>query len=316
MDRRTEIIDFKKVSNIELRKAAVARRKRKMMIKRIRKIGLVLGVVAGLGVTGSFISKKMEPREAITADSLDNNTNVDSSLDDEYLISAMDTSLDMNVVLVDDGIGSTKLENVKDGLESLGLDVDTRSIDNLNSNGTETFISLTSYKGEEAKVIGNYNAGNSQADLLALSMVSSLKEGNITGFDIQRGVHQYSDGITKMVPSDIEKKTDGSMIPTVTIAVPEDKDMDAISIAQGLARYNDYFEKGNSVYDANYLLRLNPGENVTDEVRFLNGMSNSDNGSTEVIYLASKLPKMFDPAAKVLIVTTIDNTNTSERTLK
>ena len=215
-------------------------RRRRLLARRIKMIGAIMGVIVGVECSnimrgGSSDGPIVEPKPVEEPYSLTTSTEDLSTL---------------NVVLVNDGISFEQMKQAEDSLKAVGLDVDVRFINELNKDGTECFVSLRSYHGDDYKVIGNYNKGNNHADLLAIGMKEAF------GGDIQKGVYALSGAEPTLIPSDIEVAVGDQIMPNVTIAVPEGADLEDYgegvikvdtglndsftdSFLEGLARYND-----------------------------------------------------------------------------
>ena len=295
-------MEKRNVVNFKARKRAIAIARRKAILKRVA----VAGVVFAASTLG--ISRLVN---AIKDNSKDNDS-VSSvvAAEESYVIDTSTEDLStLNVVLINDGISDEKMSQVENSLEASGLDVDVRNIGDFYKDNTECFVSITSYQGDNYKIVGNYNKGNNHADLLAIGM----KEA----FDgvLQKGVYDTSETQPTLVPSDIEKAVGNQIMPNVTIVVPEDKDLEdngndfnksfSDRILEGLARYNDSL-KYVDIYDGEFLLRPNPFDNPSDyqksvdrDVLRVNGLENSYDVQKDSILLNKWLPKSFDEDAIV-----------------
>ena len=219
----------------------------------------------------------------------------------------------VNVVLVNDGISDEQMKQAEDSLESTGLDVEVRDINELNKDGTECFVALTNYKGDDYKVIGNYNKGNNHADLLAIGMKDAF------GGAIQKGIYDKSVAEPTLIPSDIEVAVGDQIMPNVTIAVPEGADLEDYgydvvkvdtglnesftdSLLEGLARYNDSL-KYVDIHNSEFLLRPSDAadyqKSVDPVVLNLNGLDDSYKVQKDSILLNNGLPKSFDKSTTV-----------------
>lgn len=272
-------------------------RRKKLRTKRI----IVKGTVIGL--TASVVSLGIIGCNKILGRSSNGDGPIVEPVKTVYAINTSTEDLStLNVVLVNDGISVEQMRQVEDSLEETGLDVDVRDINELNKDGTECFVALTNYRGDDYKVIGNYNKGNNHADLLAIGMKEAF------GGNIQKGVYDKSTE-PSLIPSDIENAVDDQIMPNVTIAVPEDADLDDYSgsLLEGLARYNDSL-KYVDIHNSEFLLRPDSLNNVNDykkslddDILRLNGLSNSSDVSKDSILLNKGLPDSFDKDAKVNI---------------
>ena len=221
----------------------------------------------------------------------------------------------LNVVLVNDGISDEQMKKAEDSLKAVGLDVDVRFINELNKDGTECFVSLRSYHGDDYKVIGNYNKGNNHADLLAIGMKEAF------GGDIQKGVYALSGAEPTLIPSDIEVAVGDQIMPNVTIAVPEGADLEDYgegvikvdtglndsftdSFLEGLARYNDSL-KYVDIHNSQFLLRPSDDadyqQSVDSDVLRLNGLESSYELQKDSILLNKGLPDSLSKDANVNI---------------
>ncbi|HIT37637.1 MAG TPA: hypothetical protein IAB59_04070 [Candidatus Onthousia faecipullorum] len=295
-------MEKRNVVNFKARKRAIAIARRKAILKRVAVAGVVFAA-STIGIS-SIVN-------AIKDNSKDNDS-VSSvvAAEESYVIDTSTEDLStLNVVLINDGISDEKMSQVENSLEASGLDVDVRNISDFYKDNTECFVSITSYQGDNYKIVGNYNKGNNHADLLAIGM----KEA----FDgvLQKGVYDTSETQPTLVPSDIEKAVGNQIMPNVTIVVPEDKDLEdngndfnksfSDRILEGLARYNDSL-KYVDIYDGEFLLRPNPFDNPSDyqksvdrDVLRVNGLENSYDVQKDSILLNKWLPKSFDEDAIV-----------------
>lgn len=291
----------------EMIREARKRKKRNLYIKRMLVRGSVTALTAGvvgLGIVGckNFLDK-----------SDDKTVDVSTTVEDSYTI---DTSVEdlstLNVVLVNDGISSEQMEQAESTLAATGLDVEVRDINELNKDGTECFVALTNYEGDDYKVIGNYNKGNNHADLLAIGMKEAF------GGSIQKGVYDKSVAEPTLIPSDIEVAVGDQIMPNVTIAVPENKylydyNKDAyevggksftIDILTGLARYNDSL-KYVDIHNSEFLLRPSEDtdyqQSVDPSVLELNGIDSSYEIQKDSILLNKGLPKSFDKGIAIRV---------------
>lgn len=283
------------VNNLNIdRQAIILARKKKALVRKVKKTGalvlLATTIVAGMLSCGRKGTNEPGPSQDPIPP-----VSIEATIDD---LSSL------NVVLVDDGIDDSKINKAADELNEMGLDVEVRDIDNLNSAGIETFIALKEYGGDNTKVICNYNNGNNHADLLALAMSCE------TNGTLQRGVNEVGVDITRKVPSNIENNVD-RIIPTVTLAVPEDKDIDTSIIVDGLARYNHYFKEGN-IHDANFLTRGETSiyslkEKYGDNVLRLNGIDINNNLDQDQVLVIKKLSNCLDRDVEVTVHTSKSN---------
>ena len=283
----------------EMIREARKRKKRNLYIKRMLVRGSVTALTAGvvgLGIVGckNFLDK-----------SDDKTVDVSTTVEDSYTI---DTSVEdlstLNVVLVNDGISSEQMEQAESTLAATGLDVEVRDINELNKDGTECFVALTNYEGDDYKVIGNYNKGNNHADLLAIGMKEAF------GGNIQKGVYDKSVAEPTLIPSDIEVAVGDQIMPNVTIAVPEGADLEDYgegvikvdtglndsftdSLLEGLARYNDSLNYVD-IHNSKFLLRPSDDadyqQSVDPDVLRLNGLDTSYGVMQDSILLNKGLP--------------------------
>ena len=269
-------------------------RRRRLLARRIKMIGAIMGVIVGVECSnimrgGSSDGPIVEPKPVEEPYSLTTSTEDLSTL---------------NVVLVNDGISFEQMKQAEDSLKAVGLDVDVRFINELNKDGTECFVSLRSYHGDDYKVIGNYNKGNNHADLLAIGMKESF------GGNIQKGVYDKSVAEPTLIPSDIEVAVGDQIMPNVTIAVPEGADLEDYgegvikvdtglndsftdSLLEGLARYNDSL-KYVDIHNSEFLLRPSDDadyqQSVDPDVLRLNELDTSYDVKQDSILLNKGLP--------------------------
>ena len=280
-------------------------RRRRLLARRIKMIGAIMGVIVGVECSnimrgGSSDGPIVEPKPVEEPYSLTTSTEDLSTL---------------NVVLVNDGISDEQMKKAEDSLKAVGLDVDVRFINELNKDGTECFVSLRSYHGDDYKVIGNYNKGNNHADLLAIGMKEAF------GGDIQKGVYALSGAEPTLIPSDIEKAVGDQIMPNVTIAVPEGADLEDYgkgvikvdtglndsftdSFLEGLARYNDSLNYVD-IHNSEFLLRPSDDadyqQSVDSDVLRLNGLESSYELQKDSILLNKGLPDSLSKDANVNI---------------
>ena len=269
-------------------------RRRRLLARRIKMIGAIMGVIVGVECSnimrgGSSDGPIVEPKPVEEPYSLTTSTEDLSTL---------------NVVLVNDGISDEQMKQAEDSLEATGLDVEVRDINQLNKDGTECFVALTNYGGDDYKVIGNYNKGNNHADLLAIGMKEAF------GGNIQKGVYDKSVAEPILIPSDIENAVGDQTMPNVTIAVPEGADLEDYgegvikvdtglndsftdSLLEGLARYNDSLNYVD-IHNSEFLLRPSDDadyqQSVDPDVLILNGLDTSYGGRQDSILLNKGLP--------------------------
>ena len=288
-------------------------RMKRLRAKRRRVIGGIIGITAGVSALGVGCSNIMG------GGSSDGPIVEPKPIEEPYSITTSTDDLSsLNVVLVNDGISDEQMKQAEDSLEATGLDVEVRDINELNKDGTECFVALTNYKGDDYKVIGNYNKGNNHADLLSIGMKDAF------GGDIQKGVYDKSVAEPTLIPSDIEVAVGDQIMPNVTIAVPKDADLEDYgdgvvkvdtglnesftdSLLEGLARYNDSLNYVD-IHNSEFLLRPNVSElptptdyesSLDSEVLRLNGIESSYDVQKDSILLNKGLPKSFDKNAKV-----------------
>ena len=280
-------------------------KRRRLIARRIKMIGAIMGVIVGVECSnimrgGSSDGPIVEPKPVEEPYSLTTSTEDLSTL---------------NVVLVNDGISVEQMKQAEDSLKAVGLDVDVRFINELNKDGTECFVSLRSYHGDDYKVIGNYNKGNNHADLLAIGMKEAF------GGDIQKGVYALSGAEPTLIPSDIEVAVGDQIMPNVTIAVPEGADLEDYgegvikvdtglndsftdSFLEGLARYNDSL-KYVDIHNSQFLLRPSDDadyqQSVDSDVLRLNGLESSYELQKDSILLNKGLPDSLSKDANVNI---------------
>lgn len=280
-------------------------KRRRLIARRIKMIGAIMGVIVGVECSnimrgGSSDGPIVEPKPVEEPYSLTTSTEDLSTL---------------NVVLVNDGISDEQMKKAEDSLKAVGLDVDVRFINELNKDGTECFVSLRSYHGDDYKVIGNYNKGNNHADLLAIGMKEAF------GGDIQKGVYALSGAEPTLIPSDIEVAVGDQIMPNVTIAVPEGADLEDYgkgvikvdtglndsftdSFLEGLARYNDSL-KYVDIHNSQFLLRPSDDadyqQSVDSDVLRLNGLESSYELQKDSILLNKGLPDSLSKDANVNI---------------
>lgn len=280
-------------------------RRRRLLARRIKTIGAIMGVIVGVECSnimrgGSSDGPIVEPKPVEEPYSLTTSTEDLSTL---------------NVVLVNDGISFEQMKQAEDSLKAVGLDVDVRFINELNKDGTECFVSLRSYHGDDYKVIGNYNKGNNHADLLAIGMKEAF------GGDIQKGVYALSGAEPTLIPSDIEVAVGDQIMPNVTIAVPEGADLEDYgkgvikvdtglndsftdSFLEGLARYNDSL-KYVDIHNSQFLLRPSDDadyqQSVDSDVLRLNGLESSYELQKDSILLNKGLPDSLSKDTNVNI---------------
>ena len=283
-------------------------RMKRLHAKRRRVIGGIIGITAGVSALGVGCSNIMG------GGSSDGPIVEPKPIEEPYSITTSTDDLSsLNVVLVNDGISDEQMKQAEDSLEATGLDVEVRDINELNKDGTECFVALTNYKGDDYKVIGNYNKGNNHADLLSIGMKDAF------GGDIQKGVYDKSVAEPTLIPSDIEVAVGDQIMPNVTIAVPEGADLEDYgeevikvdtglnesftdSLLEGLARYNDSL-KYVDIHNSEFLLRPSDAadyqQSVDPDVLNLNGLDDSYKVQKDSILLNNGLPKSFDKSTTV-----------------
>ena len=286
-----------------------ARRRKKLIARRRKMLGAIMGVTVGVSALGVGCSNIMEG-------SSDGPIVEPKPIEEPYSLTTSTEDLStLNVVLVNDGISDEQMKQAEDSLEATGLDVEVRDINELNKDGTECFVALTSYGGDDYKVIGNYNKGNNHADLLAIGMKEAF------GGDIQKGVYALSGAEPTLIPSDIEVAVGDQIMPNVTIAVPEGADLEDYgegvikvdtglndsftdSFLEGLARYNDSL-KYVDIHNSQFLLRPSDDadyqQSVDSDVLRLNGLESSYEVQKDSILLNKGLPDSLSKDANVNI---------------
>ena len=265
-------------------------RRRRLLARRRKMIGAIMGVTVGVSALGVGCSNIMG------GDSNDGPIVEPKPVEESYDINTSTEDLStLNVVLVNDGISDEQMKQAEDSLEATGLDVEVRDINQLNKDDTECFVALTNYGGDDYKVIGNYNKGNNHADLLAIGMKESF------GGNIQKGVYDKSVAEPTLIPSDIEVAVGDQIMPNVTIAVPETASEYigfTDSLLEGLARYNDSLNYVD-IYNGEFLLRPDMSEvptpedyqnSLDSEVLRLNGLESSYELQKDSILLNKGLP--------------------------
>ena len=274
-------------------------KRRRLLARRRKMIGAIMGVTVGVSALGVGCSNIMG------GDSNDGPIVEPKPVEESYDINTSTEDLStLNVVLVNDGISDEQMKQAEDSLEATGLDVEVRDINQLNKDGTECFVALTNYGGDDYKVIGNYNKGNNHADLLAIGMKESF------GGNIQKGVYDKSVAEPTLIPSDIEVAVGDQIMPNVTIAVPEGADLEDYgegvikvdtglndsftdSLLEGLARYNDSL-KYVDIHNSEFLLRPSDDadyqQSVDPDVLILNGLDTSYDVKQDSILLNKGLP--------------------------
>ena len=287
-------------------------RMKRLHAKRRKVIGGIIGITAGVSALGVGCSNIMG------GGSSDGPIVEPKPIEEPYSITTSNDDLSsLNVVLVNDGISVDQMKQAESSLEATGLDVEVRDINELNKDGTECFVALTNYKGDDYKVIGNYNKGNNHADLLAVGMKETF------GGDIQKGVYDKSVAEPTLIPSDIEVAVGDQIMPNVTIAVPEGADLEDYdegvikvdtglnesftdSLLEGLARYNDSL-KYVDIHNSEFLLRPSDAadyqQSVDPDVLDLNGLDTSYDVKRDSILLNKGLPKSFDKSTTVKVET-------------
>ena len=273
-------------------------KRRRLLARRRKMIGAIMGVTAGVSALGVGCSNIMKG-------SSDGPIVEPKPVEEPYSIITNTEDLStLNVVLVNDGISDEQMKQAEDSLEATGLDVEVRDINQLNKDGTECFVALTNYGGDDYKVIGNYNKGNNHADLLAIGMKESF------GGNIQKGVYDKSVAEPILIPSDIEVAVGDQIMPNVTIAVPEGADLEDYgegvikvdtglndsftdSLLEGLARYNDSLNYVD-IHNSEFLLRPSDDadyqQSVDPDVLRLNGLDTSYDVKQDSILLNKGLP--------------------------
>ena len=260
-------------------------RRRRLLARRRKMIGAIMGVTVGVSALGVGCSNIMG------GDSNDGPIVEPKPVEESYDINTSTEDLStLNVVLVNDGISDEQMKQAEDSLEATGLDVEVRDINQLNKDGTECFVALTNYGGDDYKVIGNYNKGNNHADLLAIGMKESF------GGNIQKGVYDKSVAEPTLIPSDIEVAVGDQIMPNVTIAVPETASEYigfTDSLLEGLARYNDSLNYVD-IHNSEFLLRPSDDadyqQSVDPDVLRLNGLDTSYGVKQDSILLNKGLP--------------------------
>lgn len=274
-------------------------RRRRLLVRRRKTIGVIMGVTVGVSALGVGCSNIMR------GGSSDGPIVEPKPVEEPYSFTTSTEDLStLNIVLVNDGISDEQMKQAEDSLEATGLDVEVRDINQLNKDGTECFVALTNYGGDDYKVIGNYNKGNNHADLLAIGMKEAF------GGNIQKGVYDKSVAEPILIPSDIENAVGDQTMPNVTIAVPEGADLEDYgegvikvdtglndsftdSLLEGLARYNDSLNYVD-IHNSEFLLRPSDDadyqQSVDPDVLILNGLDTSYGGRQDSILLNKGLP--------------------------
>lgn len=301
----------RKISNFRAASESIKITRRQPRIKRKLMKGTVIALTAGvvgLGIIGCS--------NIMRGGSSDGPIVEPKPVEEPYSLTTSTEDLStLNVVLVNDGISFEQMKQAEDSLKAVGLDVDVRFINELNKDGTECFVSLRSYHGDDYKVIGNYNKGNNHADLLAIGMKEAF------GGDIQKGVYALSGAEPTLIPSDIEVAVGDQIMPNVTIAVPEGADLEDYgkgvikvdtglndsftdSFLEGLARYNDSL-KYVDIHNSQFLLRPSDDadyqQSVDSDVLRLNGLESSYELQKDSILLNKGLPDSLSKDANVNI---------------
>ena len=301
----------RKISNFRAASESIKITRRQPRIKRKLMKGTVIALTAGvvgLGIIGcSNIMRGNSSNGPIVEP---------KPVEEPYsIITNTDDLSTLNVVLVNDGISFEQMKQAEDSLKATGLDVEVRDINELNKDGTECFVALTSYGGDDYIVLGNYNKGNNHADLLAIGMKESF------GGNIQKGVYDKGVAEPTLIPSDIEVAVGDQIMPNVTIAVPEDADLEDYgegvikvdtglndsftdSLLEGLARYNDSL-KYVDIHNSEFLLRPSDDadyqQSVDSDVLRLNGLESSYEVQKDSILLNKGLPDSLSKDANVNI---------------
>lgn len=306
----------RKISNFRAASESIKITRRQPRIKRKLMKGTVIALTAGvvgLGIIGCS--------NIMRGDSSNGPIVEPKPVEEPYsIITNTDDLSTLNVVLVNDGISDEQMKQAEDSLKATGLDVEVRDINELNKDGTECFVALTSYGGDDYKVIGNYNKGNNHADLLAIGMKESF------GGNIQKGVYDKGVAEPTLIPSDIEVAVGDQIMPNVTIAVPEDADLEDYGegvikvetglnenftdgILEGLARYNDSLNYVD-IHNSEFLLRPDMSEvptsedyqnSLDSEVLRLNGLESSYEVQKDSVLLNKGLPDSLSKDTNVNI---------------
>lgn len=300
------------INNLKIKKEAIRKSRRRILALKRKIIKIGIAIFIGGAFVSAINDKISENRDNNVVIDPKNNDVPENVYDVETDTDALSS---LNVVLVNDGIDEEQIKGAESSLRLTGLDVEVRDIDELNKDGTECFIALTNYGGEDYKVIANNKDGNNHADLLAIGMKEAF------GCPIQKGVYDK----LELVPSDIEKAVGTQLMPNVTIAVPEGKDLEDYydentvkvdtdfskpftdSLLEGLARYSESLNYVD-LYDGEFLLRPNPLDNeeayrssFDPEVFRINGLDSAADLKDNSVLLNKGLPECFDKATVVKV---------------
>lgn len=229
-------------------------RMKKLRAKRRRMIGAIIGITAGVSALGIGCSN-------IMGDESKDNTVVETTIDTSSDFYNFDIAADevLGVTLVNDGYDELKFVDAVKELQSTGLNCEGVDIDDLDVSSIDSYflIGVTSYGGDDTKVIANDNLVNPASDQLAVAM--SVSSGH-DATDIQRGVHDLGRADGSFKPSNLEEKVKDVGIPNITVAYPSDKEINTDSILEACARVTCYYKQdGCSAHDE-MLYRVKPGD--------------------------------------------------------
>lgn len=295
-------MENRKITNFEARKKAIEVAKKRAKLKRKIIIGTLIFLTAevvGLGIYSSIVNKNNNDSKTITT-TLDN--------DDTYSIDIATNEV-LGVALVNDGYDDTEFSNAVKKLQDEGLHcsgVDIEDID-LNTIDSQFLVGVTSYEGDDTKIIANYNSGNNGSDQLAVAM--SVAAGH-DATDLQRGIVDVEKADGSFKPSRLEEVVGNTLVSNITVAYPLGEEIDTDQILEASARITDYFKHDGSTYDE-MLYRVQPGDSpfsLGDNICSINKISKDSILDVNKLLLVKPLSESFSPNAS----TSIEKINKSD----
>lgn len=288
-------MENRKITNFEARKKAIEVAKKRAKLKRKIIMGTLIFLTAevvGLGIHASIVNKKSNDSKTIT-------TTVDN--DDTYSIDIATNEV-LGVTLVNDGYDDTEFSNAVKKLQDEGLrcnGVDIENID-LNTIDSQFLVGVTSYEGDDTKIIANYNSGNNGSDQLAVAM--SVAAGH-DATDLQRGIVDVEKADGSFKPSRLEEVVGNTLVSNITVAYPLGEEIDTDQILEASARITDYFKHDGSTYDE-MLYRVQPGDSpfsLGDNICSINKISKDSILDVNKLLLVKPLSESFSPNASISI---------------
>ncbi len=280
--------------NITPKMIREARRRKKLIARRRKMIGAIIGITAGVSALGVGCSNIMDSESK-------EDTSVATTIDTSRDVYSFDIATDeiLDVTLVNDGFDEAKFDDAVKELQGTGFKCSGVDINDFDSNDIDSYFSIgiTPYEGGTTKVIANYNLVNPASDQLAVAM--SVSSGH-DATDIQKGVHDLGKADGSFKPSSLEEKVKDAGIPNITVAYPSDKDIDADEILEACARVTDYYKQDGCSARDEMLYRVKPGESpfsLGNDMCRINGIGETDVLDGNSILLMKPLSGSFSKDA-------------------